>query len=85
MEFALKTAFINTFPAQPAGPATCVPLSTCLFAQRTLGHGQGCQLILVARCPQETLESRLWARGAGRRLPTLLSWVYTWIGAQCMP
>lgn len=67
MEFALKTAFINTFPAQPAGPATCVPPSTCPFAQYTLGHGQGCQLVL-ARCPQETLMTRRWARGAGRWL-----------------
>ena len=64
MEFALKTAFINTFPTQTASPATRVPPSTCPFAECVLGHGQGSPLAW-ARCPQETLWSGPWARGAG--------------------
>lgn len=67
MEFALKTAFINTFPTQAASPATCVPPSTCPFAECALGHGQGSPLVW-ARCPRETLQSWPRARGTGRRL-----------------
>lgn len=40
MEFALKTAFINTFLTQPASPATCVSPSTCPFSERALGMGR---------------------------------------------
>lgn len=67
MEFALKTAFINTFPTQAASPATCVPPSTCPLAEYALGHGQGSPLVW-ARCPRETLQSWPRARGTGRRL-----------------
>lgn len=67
MEFALKTAFINTFPTQAAGPATCVPPSTCPCAECALGHGQGSPLVW-ARCPRETLQSWPRARGTGRGL-----------------
>lgn len=67
MEFALKTAFINTFPTQTASPATRVPPSTCPSAECVLGHGQGGPPAW-ARCPQETSRSGPWARGAGMRL-----------------
>lgn len=70
MECALKTAFINTFPTQAAGPATCVPPSTCPLDECALGHGQGCPLVW-ARCPRETSQGWPQARGTGSRaLPT---------------
>lgn len=68
MEFALKTAFINTFPTQPASPATCVPPSTCPFAECTLRLGHDC-LLVWARCPRETLQTGRLARGARIWLP----------------
>lgn len=86
MEFALKTAFINTFPTPAASPATCVPPSTCPFGECALGHGQGRPLVW-ARCPRETLQSWPRARGTGSRLfqhrpPWLSSHLDThWAGA----
>lgn len=64
MEFALKTAFINTFPTQPASPATCVPPSTCHSLSLLSGTGRAARWSRPG-VPKRPCRAGLWPEGQG--------------------